>query len=141
LSIKWRRRRAPKKFNVKRSSRTFRIGISKINRKKPLYRLDLSKIRERRWREPKPLIDVLNGEDEVIIVAELAGFNKEDLKINVESQRLILSAKTFERKYHKSLNLPARVIPNTMCTTYKNGVLEIRLKKAAKGETISKVAG
>jgi HSP20 family molecular chaperone IbpA len=141
LSVKWRRRRVPKKFDVKRSSRTFRVGISKINRKKPFYRFDLSKIQEGRWREPKPLIDILEGENEVIVVAELAGFSKEDLKVNVKNQRLTLSAKTFERKYHKSLNLPARVIPNTMCTTYKNGVLEIRLKKAVEEGTISKVAG
>ncbi|MEM2971186.1 MAG: Hsp20/alpha crystallin family protein [Candidatus Bathyarchaeia archaeon] len=140
MSVKWRRRkRVTKEFSIKRNLRTFRIGTSKVNRKKPLLRLDISKIRGK-WREPKPLIDVLNGEGEVIVVAELAGFNSEDLKINVENQRLTLSAKTFERKYHKSLNLPAKVIPNTMCTKYKNGVLEIRLKKAAK-ETIGRVAG
>ena len=142
MSVKWRRRkRTPKRFNIKRAPRTFRIGISKINRKNPLYRLDLSKIQKRRWKEPKPLIDILEEEDEVIVVAEFTGFNKEDLKINAENQRLTLSAKTLERRYHKSLNLPARVIPNTMCTKYKNGVLEIRLKKAAKEETIGKVAG
>lgn len=138
MSVRWRRRRAPKKFNIKRHPRTFQTGISKINRKKPLYRLDISKIQKRRWKEPKPLIDVLEEDDEVFVVAELTGFNKEDLKINVENQRLTLSAKTLERKYHKSLNLPARVIPNTIYTTYKNGVLEIRLKKAAKEETIVK---
>lgn len=140
MSVRWRRRkRVPKEFSIKRNPRTFRFGTLKVNRKKPVFRFDASKIRGK-WREPKPLIDVLNGEDEVIVVAELAGFNKEDLKINVENQRLTLSAKTFERKYHKSLNLPARVIPSTMCTKYKNGVLEIRLKKAAK-ETIGRVAG
>jgi HSP20 family molecular chaperone IbpA len=32
------------------------------------------------------------------------------------------------------------VIPNVMHTTYKNGVLEIKLKKAEKEETINKQA-
>jgi HSP20 family protein len=141
MSVRWRRKRNPKKFKIKRYPRAFRIEISKGTRKKPLCRLDLSKIQKEEWREPKPLIDVLEGEDEVVVVAELAGFNKEDLKINVEDQRLTLSAKTFERKYYKSLNLPARVIPDTMCTKYKNGVLEIRLKKVAEEKTIGKVAG
>jgi HSP20 family molecular chaperone IbpA len=46
-----------------------------------------------------------------------------------------------DRKYYKSLNLPKRVIPNTIRMTHKNGVLEIRLKKAVEEKTIDKVAG
>jgi HSP20 family protein len=63
-------------------------------------------------------------------VAEIAGFNKETFKINVKDQKITLSAKSKERRYYKSLNLPKVVIPNAMHTKYKNGVLEIKLKKA-----------
>jgi HSP20 family protein len=66
----------------------------------------------------------------ITIIAEMAGFNKETLKINVNSQKLTLSAKSKDRRYYKSLNLPKVVIPNAMHTKYKNGVLEIKLKKA-----------
>jgi len=91
---------------------------------------------QKKLREPRPLVDVLEGNDDVVVVAEFAGFKKEDLRINVKNQRLTLSAEAFDRKYHKSLNLPKRVIPSTICTTYKNGVLEIRLKKAAEEKAL-----
>jgi len=85
--------------------------------------------RERKWRELEPLIDLLEEKDDVIVVTQFAGFQRETLRIGVKNQRLTLSAEALDHKYHKSLNLPKRVIPNTLHTTYKNGVLEIRLKK------------
>jgi HSP20 family molecular chaperone IbpA len=93
-------------------------------------------------REPTPLIDVFQEKSWITIVAEIAGFNKETLKINVKDQKLTLSAKAKDRRYYKSLNLPKEVIPNIMHTNYKNGVLEIKLKRAIKEEkeeTLNKV--
>jgi HSP20 family protein len=95
----------------------------------------------RKWKEPEPLIDVLECENELTVVAGLVGFKKEDLTVRVKSSRLTLSAEASDRKYRKSLNLPALVIPKTMRITYKNGVLEIRLKKGTEEKTIDKVAG
>ena len=79
---------------------------------------------------PKPLIDIFQDANNITIIAEIAGFNKETFKINVKDQKITLSAKSKERRYYKSLNLPKVVIPNAMHTKYKNGVLEIKLKKA-----------
>jgi len=120
----------PKTFvfrNVK--SREYTHGRKRLE-------IDVSKCRE-----PKPLLDILNLEDSVLVVAELKGFKKENIKVNVDDTLLILLAKNQNRKYYKRLNLPARVIPESMHTTYKNGVLEIRLKKAVKENAISKLAG
>ncbi len=151
LSAKWRRnKKALKKFNIfrvfnktkeKNAPRTFRIKSP--NAKKPVkrFRYKIEKIPERNLKDPPPLIDVLEDDDEISVIAEFAGFSRESLKISVRDQKLTLSARASERKYHKSLNLPKRVIPDTACTTYKNGVLEIRLKKAFEGETFDKIAG
>jgi HSP20 family molecular chaperone IbpA len=87
--------------------------------------------------EQKPLIDIFQENNTVTIVAEIVGFNKDSLKINVKDQKLTLSAKSKDRRYYKSLNLPTLVIPNAMHTKFKNGVLEIKLKKA---ETLDKEA-
>ena len=92
-------------------------------------------------KEPKPLIDIFQEESWLTIVAEIAGFNKETLKIDVKDQKITLSAKGKDRRYYKSLNLPKVVIPNIIHTTYKNGVLEIKLKKAFKEEPIKKQVG
>jgi HSP20 family molecular chaperone IbpA len=87
--------------------------------------------------EQKPLIDIFQENNTITIVAEIVGFNKDSLKINVKDQKLTLSAKSKDRRYYKSLNLPTVVIPNAMHTKFKNGVLEIKLKKA---ETLDKEA-
>ena len=89
---------------------------------------------KKKFQEPKPLIDIFQENDYVTVVADIAGFNKETLKINVKDQKLTLSAKTKDRRYYKSLNLPKVVIPNAMHTEFKNGVLEIKLKKAETTE-------
>ena len=151
LSAKWRRnKKTLKKFNIfrvfsktkeKNAPRTFRIKSPNAKKLVKRFRYRIEKIPERNLKDPPPLIDVLEDDDEISVIAEFAGFSRESLKISVRDQKLTLSAKASERKYHKSLNLPKRVIPDTACTTYKNGVLEIRLKKALEGETFDKIAG
>jgi len=142
LSVKWRRnKKVSKKFKIigtinkgkgKNAPPTFPMN-SKVTKWGHPQKIEFQKIyKGRRWRELEPLIDVLEEKDDVVVVAEAKGFSKENLRIQIENQRLTLSAEALERRYRKSLNLPARVIPNTMRTRYKNGVLEIRLKKAAE---------
>jgi HSP20 family molecular chaperone IbpA len=87
--------------------------------------------------EDKPLIDIFQENGYITIVAEIVGFNRETLKINVKDQKITLSAKSKERRYYKSLNLPTVVIPDATHTKFKNGVLEVKLKKA---QTLDKEA-
>jgi HSP20 family protein len=77
----------------------------------------------------------------VTVVAEIAGFNQDAVKVTVKNQKLTLSAKANDRKYYKSLNLPKVVIPSITHTTFKNGVLEIKLRKATRKATIKEEAG
>jgi len=152
LSAKWRRyKKHSKRFHIsrdfnkvkdKKTDQPFRINNLRIRRGTyPYKRSLLNTYRGRKWKEPKPLIDILEEKNKIIIVAEFAGFKRENLKIHVKDQRLILSAEASDRKYHKSLNLPKRVIPSTMCTSYKNGVLEIEFEKVVKEKAIDKVVG
>lgn len=152
MSAKWRRRKQySKEFD-------FLNAVAKKIKKKHLHifpkkNLPPSKglfypfyetsntYRRRKCCVLEPLIDVLDEKDEIMVLVEAAGYRKENVKINLKDQRLILSAETSERKYYKSLNLPKRVIPETLQVTYKNGVLEIRLKKAVEEKTIDEVAG
>ena len=85
---------------------------------------------KRSQQEPKPLIDIFQDNSNITVVAEIAGFNKDTVKIDVQNQKITLSAKSKDRRYYKSLNLPKVVIPDAMHTKFKNGVLEIKLKKA-----------
>jgi HSP20 family molecular chaperone IbpA len=121
--------------------RTFRVKSSTSKRRVAASRYKVEKISEEKLKDPKPLIDIVEENGEIAVIAEFAGFNRENLRINVKNQKLTLSARTSDRKYYKSLNLPKRVIPDTICTTYKNGVLEIRLKKAVEEKAMNKMAG
>lgn len=148
MSAKWRRikkntRRSSifKSFHKTRDKRV--LPVSGLKRKKhTYYSYKIPKIDAKgKNKEPEPLIDVLDEKEEIIVVAGLVGFNSKDSEIHAKDQRLTLSAATSGRKYYKSLNLPKRVIPSTMRTTYKNGVLEIRLRKLNEEKTIDKMAG
>ncbi|OYT63191.1 heat-shock protein Hsp20 [Candidatus Bathyarchaeota archaeon ex4484_205] len=102
--------------------------------------------REEGYREP--VVDVFETDDEVVVVAEMPGVNKEDIKLNATEDTLEIRAEIKkeeeeERKgfyrmeryyggYYRSIQLPSPVIPEKAKARYKNGVLEIRLPKAEK---------
>jgi HSP20 family molecular chaperone IbpA len=139
LSMKWRRSRKHLKWidltstdraDAKNPSKILHVENTRAARSLYPSRCRSSQSNaKRRWKEPKPLIDIFQEKNWITIVAEIAGFNKETLKINVKDQKLTLSAKAKDRRYYKSLNLPKVVVPNVVHTTYKNGVLEIKLQK------------
>lgn len=152
LSAKWRRNKSnPKRSSIfkifrktkeKDVSDMFRFESAWVRKKPSVAKLAIQKTNGRRKaREPQPLVDILEENDEVIVVAGFAGFDKEHIRANAKSQRLTLLAEAANRRFHKSLNLPKRVIPNTIRTAYKNGVLEVRLKKVIEKKALDSVAG
>ncbi len=149
MSAKWRRsKRLQKWIDFEKTANLIKKAkTSKILKFKPQFGVHPrkyhrpTKFGKETLKDPKPLIDVFQGESWVTIVAEIAGFNRETLKIDVKDQKLTLSARAKERRYYKSLNLPNVVIPNVIHTTCKNGVLEIKLEKAAPQGNIKKQAG
>jgi len=83
------------------------------------------RIREQR----EPLVDVLDEGEEVVVVAELPGVEKEDINLHVAEDRLTISVDTPQRKCQKKLPLPEEVDSKSVKVSYKNGVLEVRFKK------------
>jgi len=59
--------------------------------------------------------------------------DKINVKVAEDGRTLIISGTDSDRRYYKEVDLPARVDPSSVKTTYKNGVLEVRLKKSEKG--------
>ncbi|MCG2769726.1 MAG: Hsp20/alpha crystallin family protein [Anaerolineae bacterium] len=80
--------------------------------------------------EWEPLVDVFDEGELILVVAELPGVDKDNIQIEVQDDILSLST-TGDRKYVKELLLPSLVDPATMETSYRNGVLEVRLHKAS----------
>jgi HSP20 family protein len=92
-------------------------------------------------------VDVRDHEDEVIIVADLPGVDKENVNIRlVDPQHLEISTKRAEEteermedyfvrervygQMSRMVMLPAEVTEEGSSASFKNGVLEIRLRKA-----------
>ncbi len=80
--------------------------------------------------ERKPLIDVFDTDETVQIVAEMPGIEKQDVELSIDGRELFVQASRNDRHYHETVKLPTDVDEASAKATYKNGVLEITLKKA-----------
>jgi len=101
---------------------------------KPNRRHSKAQIREIK-EEKEPLIDVLEEDKTITIVAQLPGIEKEDIDVNVTETQTTISVDTEEQSYYKKLQLPAIVDPKSAKTSYKNGVLQIKLQKTLLTKT------
>ena len=81
--------------------------------------------------EREPLIDIINGKEEIKIVAELPGVAKENVKLYANENTLTIESSTSaeERRYYKKIEFPEFVEPSSGKSHYKNGILEITFKK------------
>jgi len=77
----------------------------------------------------EPIVDIFDEKDHILVIAELPGVSEENIKINLEGDILKLSAENKERKYAKEVLLPAKGNKESMKSSYKNGMLEIKLEK------------
>jgi len=82
--------------------------------------------------EREPLTDIIEGDLDVAVTVEMPGIEKEDIDLNVTKDALEINVDNPKRKYHKKLDLPCDVIPKTTKATYKNGVLDVVIKRKEK---------
>ena len=98
-----------------------------------------------------PRVDTYETADTVVLKAELPGFSKDDISLEVRSNTLTLQGERQQEavgdnaSYHhrectygafeRSFLLPATVDQNGIRATYKDGVLEVRLPKEGGGST------
>ncbi len=80
----------------------------------------------------EPLVDVFEEDDEIIVVADLPGVEKDEIRVRVKGQTLTIHVDNPERPYHKEIKLPAKVVRDNATSSLRNGVLEVRLQKASK---------
>jgi HSP20 family protein len=78
----------------------------------------------------EPLVDVFDEKGCIRLIAELPGVNQEEISVDVRGDILNLKAEGKERKYAKEILLPAKVKPESLQKSFRNGVLEITLQKA-----------
>src|SRR5213593_3584152 len=77
--------------------------------------------------------------DNVKVVAELPGVEKSDIALECDGRNLVLKVDTDKHRYYKSLELPVAVDPDTSKASYKNGVLELILRRKSPGNKAKQI--
>lgn len=94
-----------------------------------------------------PSVDVVEGETEVTVTADLPGMEEKDIELQIEDDALVIRGEREHRKEEKRRNvyraersygsfqravmLPAEVNADEASAVYKNGVLTVKLPKVA----------
>ncbi|HEX2883485.1 MAG TPA: Hsp20/alpha crystallin family protein [Candidatus Limnocylindria bacterium] len=95
-----------------------------------------------------PLVDVYELGDEVVVTAAMPGIRQEDVEVTLSGQTLTLKGEFKadenvtrdqivyqERRYgafHRQIPLPVRVDGDNVEATYEQGILTLRIPKAAE---------
>ena len=85
--------------------------------------------------EREPLADVNTTDKEIKVIVEMRGVKKEDIKINATEGMVEITTTGSQRKYHKTLELPAEADIDSARSNYNNGILEIVFNKKTKCKT------
>jgi HSP20 family protein len=82
--------------------------------------------------EQEPLVDVIDEGETVVVLVALQGVDKDDIDLRLTGDTLTFSVDAVDFEWYDELRLPARVNPKSVRASYRNGVLEIKMKKAEK---------
>lgn len=102
--------------------------LNKFNEEEPTHLKELAPIDA--IKENDSIVDVFEEGQTIRVMAELPGASENDVKIDIESNTLIIRSTTDStRKYYKRIALPKPVNKKAVEFSCKNGVLEVKLKK------------
>ena len=99
----------------------------------------------------KPVMDVIEDEENLIVKTDLPGVKKEDIKIDITEDTIEITANfeeetevedvnyiKRERRYGEAtrlMKLPAKILINESTAKFENGVLTVTLPKLEKSES------
>lgn len=77
----------------------------------------------------EPLVDVMEDDESIKVIAELPGVEKSDIKLHATLRGMTINVDNAERKYFKELEFPVEIDRSTAKSSYRNGILEIKFQK------------
>ncbi len=77
----------------------------------------------------EPVTDMFDEPDEVVLMFEVPGVARKDIRCVLDGDILLLEAKTGERLYRKEILIEAKLAEAAPHLRLRNGVLEARLAK------------
>ncbi len=79
----------------------------------------------------EPLVDILDKDKDVTIIAELPGVEKRAIRITAYPGEITLEARDHGHNYNKKVKLSGTVNPNAKSAKFHNGVLELVFAKSS----------
>jgi len=126
---------------IKKSYVTKPTGSLKISRPKKETSLEgvpmLPMVGSIEQREP--IVDIFEEGDHIRVMAELPGIEENQINLSIKDNTLTISTDT-TRKYYKEVELPSLVKDDAVKSSYRNGILEVRLRKAKNTKKTEKDA-
>ena len=96
--------------------------------------------------EWKPVVDVYDQDDRIVLKAELPGVDKKDISVDVKDRLLTIKGeRTYEKevkedkyyrkeravgKFHRSFTLPTEIDAGKIEAEYKDGVLKVEIPRS-----------
>ncbi|MFO7926793.1 MAG: Hsp20/alpha crystallin family protein [Halobacteriota archaeon] len=81
-------------------------------------------------------VSVYEADDEIRVVADLPGVDKDDLRIKCDGRNVTVAATTATSEYEERIQLPGRVDEHSASASFNNGVLEITLDRTDSSANI-----
>ena len=87
-------------------------------------------------KEKESIVDVFEEGGCLRVMAELPGVEEKEINLRVEGNALTISAGASGRKYFKKVELPTPVEKLIIESSYRNGILEAKLKQIKKSSQV-----
>jgi len=87
----------------------------------------------------EPLTDVAVDGNVVRVTVELPGVTKDDIQLEGTETSVTVSVDTENRKFRKTVPLPAKVDPDSARAEYNNGILEVTVDSRNKTPVSKKI--
>jgi HSP20 family protein len=81
-------------------------------------------------------LDIHETDEELRVVADIPGVEKENIELKCDGSTLTLDASGSDRRYSERIDLPAPVDEHSASATYNNGVLEVVFQRASDSTSI-----
>lgn len=85
---------------------------------------------------PDVHMDIHEGDDEIRVVADIPGVDKEEIELKCDGRTLHLNAASTSREYREQVSLPVSVDEHSARATYNNGVLEVVFDRDSESTSI-----
>lgn len=129
--------------NIRRTEEDFHRNMAEMWKEPMKFTIRMPQIKMQKMRMIP--INLAETKDELLLRAELPGFRKEEIKLNVTSNTISINASKKEEKIEKekglykrefgsesasrSITLPQSIDANSVKAKFENGLLEINMKK------------